>query len=54
MYEVELFPPTGQIDVSSLPVPTTATITAATDAKATALAFATHSLSKPVDADTWH
>lgn len=54
MYKVKLFPPTGQINVNLLHVPDTETVTAASKARATVLAFATHSLSKPVDADTWH
>ena len=52
MYEVKLFPPTGHIDVRSFP--TLAGGAMASQARATILAFASHSLNKPTDADTWH
>ena len=52
MYEVELFPPTGQIDSKSLH--TTETVSAASKARAMVIALAMHSLNKPTDANTWH
>ena len=54
MYKIELFPPTGNVKVISTPNSVVNTIAAACEARATVMAFATHSLSKPTDADTWH
>jgi hypothetical protein len=54
MYEVELFPPTGPITTKPLPIHAIAAVTAASEARANVLAFATHSLDKPTNVDTWH
>src|SRR6202044_462694 len=54
MYEIDLFPPTGHINMGLPHSPAAGTITAACEARTTVLAFATHSLNKPADIDTWH
>ena len=54
MYEVELLSPTRHIVVKPLPALAAGTITAACEARSIVLAFSTHSLNKPTDADTWH
>lgn len=53
MYEVKLFPSTGYINTRSIPTLTGEGITAS-QVRATILAFATHSLRKPADAEIWH
>ena len=54
MYKIEPFLPTGNVKVISTPNSVTNMIAAACEARATVVAFATHSLSKLTDADTWH
>ena len=54
MYKIELFPPTSNVKVISTPNSVTNMISAACEARVTVVALATHSLSKPTDADTWH
>ena len=53
MYEVELFLPTGHINAKPLTAPPSGMVMAP-EARDTVVAFATHSLDKPTDADTWH
>ena len=54
MYEVELYSPTRHIDNKPLSLLAAKTVTAALEARTAVLAFATHSLDKPTDINTWH
>ena len=53
MYEVEVYPPTGPLlpKHQNRPLPSTS---AAKEAHARVVVFATHSHNKPADIDTWH
>jgi hypothetical protein len=53
MYEVEVYPPTGLLLPKHQKKPLSST-SAAKEAHAWALAFATRSHNKPADIETWH